>query len=392
MHKSYCTCPRCHRGKRIKIGLVVGIAGAVAIGVILSWSAILTTFNQTLGSISAPSSQLLIPTERNGESVSVETDDESTDTPAANTSPNGPQSEPSQLEPIPTGTNEPSNSDSRLEELRLYALALINSDRADAGLPLVELSDNKAAQVQAEDILETGVLSHWMSDGMKPYMSYTKFGGLGNVGQNAAFAGYSKSQLAACYTPLVNCATIDVKAQIKSAEYGMMYDDASSDWGHRDNIIDPHHTHVSIGIASDRYSFAMIQNFEDNYLEFDEPITTDNRHVTLSGTMLEDTMEVYGISIFYDSPPTPEVYEEHKNDGFYDSGISVAGVAPPPSYYDQTINIPASSWRVSGETLEIKFDLEPAIRQYNDGVYTVVLWLDDGAEPFPATSYSIFVD
>ena len=278
-----------------------------------------------------------------------------------------------------------------LQDYREYALLLINQDREQAGLEPVKLSDNEAAQVHAEDILETNVLSHWMSNGMKPYMVYTQYGGLGNVGQNAAWAGYTDSQTAGCNTPWIICDVTDVKEAIKSAEYRMMYEDASSNWGHRDNILDPHHTHVSIGIAADKYSFAMIQNFEDNYLEFDRPVTTDDRHVTLSGTILSEG-DIYGVSIYYDDPPTIDTYEEHKDDASYDLGLNVAAVAPPPYYYDETINISPTSWSVNRNSFNIQFDLQPAIKAYNQGIYTVVVWLDQDEDTFPVTSYSIVVD
>jgi len=60
------------------------------------------------------------------------------------------------------------------EELVQRALDLINKDRADFGLPPVELSSNQAAQAHAEDVFSTKKISHWMTNGEKPYMTYTR--------------------------------------------------------------------------------------------------------------------------------------------------------------------------------------------------------------------------
>lgn len=44
-------------------------------------------------------------------------------------------------------------------------------------------------------------------------------------------------------------------------EYGMMYEDAHADWGHRDNIISEDYESVSIGIAyNDQYLY-LVQDF-----------------------------------------------------------------------------------------------------------------------------------
>jgi len=297
---------------------------------------------------------------------------------------------PSIIIPMPANYDPGSNEDS-LDYLREYAVSLINEDRGKKGISPVQLSDNGAAQRHAEEILATRQLSHWTTDGMKPYMAYTEYGGLGYVGQNAGIGGYyTDSLIENCRSGRYLCDDMDVSENIKELEHSMVYDDASSNWGHRDNILDPHHTHVSIGLAFDSYTFAMIQNFEDNYVEFDEPITDDNRHITLSGRLSEG--QIYGIAIYYDPLPTPQLYEEHRDDAFYEMGIDAAAVAPPSYYYDSTINISASRWDTSGRSFDIQFDLRPAIREYDDGVYTITIWLDSDGEQFPVTSYSVVID
>jgi uncharacterized protein YkwD len=79
-----------------------------------------------------------------------------------------------------------SPSNARLDELKQYALAKIDEGGAKFGLKPVLLSDNVAAQLHADDMLATRKLSHWTTDGMKPYMCYTLNGGTYAVAQNAA--------------------------------------------------------------------------------------------------------------------------------------------------------------------------------------------------------------
>jgi uncharacterized protein YkwD len=282
------------------------------------------------------------------------------------------------------------SSDPTLDQLRKYALEKINEDRKKYDLPPVELSDNQAAQIHAEDVLKTKQISHWMTNGEKPYMTYTRYGGTGSVGQNVALSGdeqYSKD----CRSGFYLCVRMDPFREIENHEHGMMYDDAASNWGHRDNIIDKRHTHVSIGIAYDDYAFVMVQNFENNYVDFSEPIVTDDgkEEVQLVG-QIDPEFELYGILIYYDELPTASTYEKYKTQGYYEMGDMVAGVVPPDgTYYPSVKTIVASNWHERNGSIDIRFDLSAE----KDGVYTIILWLqDDKGEQFDATTYSVFVN
>ena len=287
--------------------------------------------------------------------------------------------------PILSTTQSPA----MLAELRNYALQLINNDRAANGLPPVTLSDNQAAQAQAEDMLKTQTLSHYMSDGEKPYMVYTKYGGLGNVAQNAADSKYDNPL--ACQDTIVLCPALDPKTEIQKSESSMMNNDlVCCNNGHRDNILDRYHTDVSIGIAYTKYSFFMTQNFENNYMSFTKPPSENNGIVTFSGNI--KTGSLLSIGIFYDPLPTKQTYEVHKNDGFYKLGNQLVTIVPPPvtgSYYqpsNETLEI-ANTMVQMGNYVDTSFDLSPFVSQ--GGVYTMVAFLQNGAEQIPFTSYSI---
>jgi len=274
------------------------------------------------------------------------------------------------------------------DELANYALQLINSDRQAAGLTPVKLSNNQAAQIHAEDMLKVRFLSHYMTDGEKPYMVYTKFSGLGYVAQNAAFQGYQ--DISQCSNPNTICDAIDPKDAIRQAEDGMMNNDQTSNWGHRDNILDKDHTTVSIGIAYDQYSFYMTQNFENNYLEYTRPISENNGIVSFSGSLSSGAID--NIEIAYDDLPTSSTYDLHKNDGFYKLGDYIANVQAPASgneFYgpsDSTFEV-ADKWNVQANSVDIAFDLSPFVTK--PGVYTIVVYVKNNGESIPVTSYSI---
>ena len=279
------------------------------------------------------------------------------------------------------------------KELVQHVLELINNDREKFGLPAVKLSSNQAAEMHAEDVFKTKQISHWTTNGEKPYMTYTNYGGMGSVQQNVAIAGFAKEQYNECKTNiiLVRCEKIDPMATLDELEYEMMYKDKECcNNGHRDNILNDHHTHVSIGIMYDDYYLALVENFENNYgLE----VTVNDDQVRVSGSLSTGTLDHIGI--YYDEMPTPEVYEQNKHLLSYSTGnITAMVVRPlPPGYYYKAEGykiIEANRWNVDdNHSVNIVFNLASAVK--NDGVYTLFATANDAGEIFDATSYSIFV-
>ena len=234
------------------------------------------------------------------------------------------------------------------EELVQHVLNRINKDRADFGLLPVELSSNQAAQIHAEDVFGTRQISHWMTNGEKPYMTYTQYDGEGSVQQNVAIAGFSPEQYDQCVTNvLVKCEEIEPLSTIDQLQYEMMYNDKECcNDGHKDNILNPRHTHVSIGIVYDQYYLALVQNFENNYgLDVD---VEDSSEIEISGTLLEGQLD--HIAIYYDEMPTRAAYEQNKDLLSYSAGELVAVIVKPlpPGYYYESLEgydiIEADRW------------------------------------------------
>jgi Cysteine-rich secretory protein family len=283
-------------------------------------------------------------------------------------------------------------------DLVQYALKKINEDRIKFNLPPVELSQNKAAQIHAEDLFKTKYPhpSHWTTDGMKPYMKYSTYNGTAYVEQNVAISGYDNATIEKCKSGTFHCDKLNPYTEINDAQWKMVYNDtACCNDSHKNNILDKYHTHVSLGIVYDEYYFAFVQNFENNYIQFNKPLTQDNRHIQISGIQLKNNNMLDSIGVYYDDLPSQIIYEDNKDKSSYELGKFIASVVKPPPllfHYKQPSNytlIQADKWSQKDQTLDVSFDLSSILSK--KGVYTIVIYFtDNNKNRFPATSYSIF--
>jgi len=300
--------------------------------------------------------------------------------------------------------------------LKNYALSKINEDRQHFGKHPVNLSLNNAAQYQAENILSTKYMSHLTTKGEKPYILYSELGGYGKLRQNVAFIGdphlYGK-----CISGEIDCKKINPLKTIDLLQDIMVYNDAHAKWHHRYNVLDTYPTHVSLGIAYDDYSFALVQNFENNYINFSNPIHMKNGdgHVKISGTLLNDT-RFHGIEIYYDNLPTNSFYEQYKDPNKYQPGNLVATVksatdvgfgtgisnsSPEKNSSDVTLSNTVMlkpvqesySFSEGNQAISLEVDILPLIKEKKSGVYTIVVVLEDRNHIiFPGGAHSVFHD
>jgi len=275
-----------------------------------------------------------------------------------------------------------------LTELKQYALLLINQDREKFGLLPVELGDNAAAQAHAEDMLKNNYLSHWGTDGLKPYMRYTLAGGFNYEAENA-FIGYVVWS-STPYQP------VGPKSLLVSAEEKLM-----ASLLHRANILDEWHRKVNLGIAyaveGNKETLALVQQFEGDYVKFSVPPTLSGGVLSLAGNVTLGTLD--SVDLYYDPPPqplTPETLSKPPYDSTYSLGIRVGSIVAPPPPGFSYINPPsdlieASSWEVKSDgSFIIEADVKPLLK-HGPGVYTVVLWVEVGEDVVPLTNYSLFV-
>jgi len=231
------------------------------------------------------------------------------------------------------------------QDLVNYALSLINSDRQANGLQNVTLSSINSGQIHADDTLKNSYFSHWDLNSYKPYMRYTLAGGRGSVSENIAYVGQTG-----------NIFALDVKSELKDREYSMMYEDAAENWGHRDNILDPLHNKVSIGIAYDKNNVYFVQDFENDYISWNQ-LNISNNQVTMAGTIESQQTNIQQISVYYDSPVASSVSQLGQapyNDG-YDPGTSVGLVLTGNWQAQNGITIKADNWQQNGINFQIIF-------------------------------------
>jgi hypothetical protein len=254
------------------------------------------------------------------------------------------------------------------EELVNYALSLINSDRQSNGLQNVTLSGVDSGQRHADEMLMYHFLSHWDTNGFKPYMRYTLEGGKGAVSENCA--------------QFYESGGLDASRALRELEHDMVYDDASSNWGHRDNILDAFHNKVSIGIAYDKQDLYFVEDFEDDYISWSTlHLSTE---VRLQGTILSTGLSISQLEIYFDKPTSltsqqlsSPAYQDGSEHGSY---VGMVVSSPPSGYqYEQPgrgVTIIANTWNQTGQNFEITFDMSSAFAQCGKGVYTLYLWTD----------------
>ncbi len=272
-----------------------------------------------------------------------------------------------------------------------YALNLINQDRSNSSLALVTLSPNHAGQQHVDSMLKYGYFSHYDTQGFKPYMRYTLLGGVGAVFENVAYISYSGPH----YTTFAA-----VENDIKLLENSMMYNDsACCNNGHRLNILNPLHNRVSVGIAYNSTTLFFGEDFENYYVNMNVSVSSSGT-VTMTGNLLNPSIDTTEAYVAYDGPPTAETPSQlNSGPREYGPGTVIGGVLPKSSCVAYPVGCPtftggitvyASSWQFGSSGVNVSFSLSNFITKSGSGVYTV--YLVTGSDTNSAiTSYSVFI-
>jgi uncharacterized protein YkwD len=273
--------------------------------------------------------------------------------------------------------------------LQYYVLSLINTDRNQNGLPNVTLSNITSGQQHAQNLLEYHYMGHWDIYGMKPYMRYTLLNGTGAVSENVA---HQFGQICS----ILCTGDIDTRSALQQMEHSMMYDDAACcENGHRDNILDPNHNQVSIGIATDGSNIYLVEDFIDNYINWNNgspEISVANDEMYLSGQIQND-YSFSQISISFDPPVTNMSVAKLNSTFSYSYGNQIAGVATGGAYYTTMTTLNADQYSVNNNKFDISFNLQNLIRQNGAGEYTILVWLDnESGESLVGSTYTVFVN
>ncbi len=294
---------------------------------------------------------------------------------------------------IPGGTSSITTTvqQSNMQQAQLvnYTLALINRDRANYSLPPVTLSYEPSAQQHADSMFNYYYISHWDIYGMKPYMRYALLGGLGAVSENIAF-----EQSSVCFASICS-GNINPQAALQQMEHNFVYNDsACCQNGHRDNILNPYHNQVSIGIAYNGGRIYLVQDFIDNYTQWNSNAPSySNGEVFLSGNTTQYTLSSITVS---DDALVRNMTQAQLNATFsYGYGAEVAGVVNNPlDYYQGLQTIVADRYVQNGNGFDVSFNMNKLIRQYGAGEYTVMLWLNGTGtnSSFVGSTYTIFIN
>lgn len=325
----------------------------------------------------------------------------------------------------PSFTHAYDNGSKTLESLKNFALLKINADRKDYALSPLLLSNNSAAQIHANELLHTKTISHLTMDGFKPFMLYSLYNGTGYVQQNIGQISYvlpndtkntyETSNLCSD-SKRFYCPVIDQYKAISDLENSMMYNDvACCNDGHKNNILNKFHTHVSIGIAFNEYYFVMVQNFENRYLDSDFKILKNKEDIKLEAKINETInfdFDINHVSFFLDEFPTKLNYEKYKDKNSYDFGdlkLMISKPLPSDLEYipeqDTYKIIEAKKWEFKNDNINLEFQL-PENLNVKDKVLTMVVYAQNidsnnivdsveeednlDHEYIPITSYTFF--
>jgi hypothetical protein len=181
----------------------------------------------------------------------------------------------------------------------------------------------------------------------------------------------------------------------------MMYDDAASNWGHRDTILNKFYTRVSLGIVYDNKRLALVQQFEGKYVEYYSAPAISNGNLSLLGRLTSVDIKINNISISYDPPLQTLTNTQLTSDSTYTDGYGLGDrlnfVIPPPPAGQQYANLPpnaiiAGKWEIndSGQ-FAIQANINASLSK-GKGVYTIVIVAMINGESVNLTNYSIVIE
>ena len=223
------------------------------------------------------------------------------------------------VDPLDSAT-EPTRLRNQVQ--KRHMLELINEARVRNGAPPVVMGTNNVAQIQADQLLEDCVSSHWGTDGLKPYMRYSLGGGYQVNGENI----YSHNE----------CGLTDTLLGW-NAEPMEMVADTVEGWlgspGHRETMLSPEYRRVNIGLAWDRNVFKAIQHFEGAYVDLSRLPVIEDGVLELEGNLDRDhtfggTVPLMAV-IVYDPRPRKLTGGQLARTYCYRHGEYIGGLIPP---------------------------------------------------------------
>ena len=266
------------------------------------------------------------------------------------------------------------------KEIRQNILEMINEERNVEKVPPVEL-DNFATEVatkHAVDMVTNEFISHWGTDGLKPYHRYSGAGGTHATEENVSAVDGTWSTKAKDLK--LDTAYLHVRLYQEKPPYD----------GHRRTILRPQHTHVGIGLALQSLRLRMVELFVAKYIDV-QPIKREAKsgaQLSFSGKIMRRDYSLHHVEVYYEPLPTRPELSWLRASGSYalpkDSRVLRPRVPPPQVYVDGIAGV-----------VEIKEDgsFKTPVRLYKNkpGIYTIVVWINGSItdRAFPATAVCI---
>ncbi len=250
--------------------------------------------------------------------------------------------------------------DSMLEQL--------NEERLAVGLTEVQLVSPIASNYRVNDMSSNGYFSHYDLSGYLPNYFYTLLGGQYAIEENIG------------YLFTTHLDPDDVPSDASSLVYDMVHDDAGSNWGHRDSLLNPTNNFVDISANWTGSRLFISLHMVKSWVNWAQPPNFVNGTFSCSGAITINGSEITDVLIFKSTPsehddltynPTLEIL---KGEGSYSLGYLVAGVIPAPMYYESISTVRPTHWAVSGYNFSIAFNFNTIDEP---GVYTVVLYAEN---------------
>jgi hypothetical protein len=255
-------------------------------------------------------------------------------------------------------------SEDYLPFARKQLLDLVNAERSQAGLSALQLDDLacKVANDHARDMANGHFLSHWGSDGRKPYQRYSFAGGIDAIQENVSAADN-----------ILSLTPNGVAGDLADMHTAMHAEKPPND-GHRRAILASQHTHAGFGIALNGHSLRLSELYVSRYLEVNPFPQKAKRRTTvvLSGKLLNPAHFLHEVDVFFEPLPTPPSVDWLRTPQGYalpDEYVGLRPQAPHGAHYGDG-STGDYEWGSNG-----KFRVPAKLSRDVPGIYTIVFWI-----------------
>lgn len=286
---------------------------------------------------------------------------------------------------LTTLTPSSSARESVHEQVKLELLDRINRDRERHGLApvLIDSAASRIADSYCGAQVENGTRGHFTTDGLAPYMRFS-FAGIHDAVLENAAAWSARA--------IVPDALISELAQ---KSHSAMIAELPPDDGHRKAILDPHATHVGIGLAWGGKEVRLVEVLLRRHLEWRSKRQRAfvGETVRYEARLLDPATVVEDIRVHYE--PFPYRLSRERANSIDSYGLPAEWLRLERSRSASPLD--AATRRLhSNPAYDLKGDQLSFDLSFSNGrgVYTIVVWVrsPDDSHSFEATNLSVLVD